>query len=103
MYTKSGYFPIFLYFIYFSAAKTVSMVGKCFLDFCHPDDRDVVRNHFSSTLREQQHISSVYRMTGLVGNNNGSIHQVISRVFFFFNFLKECMYFDFTNFFIRIY
>ena len=40
MYTKSGYFPIFLYFIYFSAAKTVSMVGKCFLDFCHPDDRD---------------------------------------------------------------
>ena len=102
MYTKSGYFPIFLYFIYFSAAKTVSMVGKCFLDFCHPDDRDVVRNHFSSTLREQQHISSVYRMTGLVGNNNGSIHQVISRVFFL-NFFKECMYFDFTNFFIRIY
>ena len=56
------------------------MVGKCFLDFCHPDDRDVVRNHFSSTLREQQHISSVYRMTGLVGNNNGSIHQRLSNV-----------------------
>ena len=64
----------------FTAAKTVSMVGKCFLDFCHPDDRDLVRNHFSRTLGDQQHISSVYRMTGLVGNNNGSIHQRLNNV-----------------------
>ena len=56
------------------------MVGKCFLDFCHPDDREVVRNHFTSTLRDSQNISGVYRMTGLVGNNNGSVHQRLNNV-----------------------
>ena len=43
------------------AAKTLSMVGKCFLDFCHPDDRDVVRGHFLSTVRDKQSVSRVYR------------------------------------------
>lgn len=62
------------------AAKTLSMVGKCFLDFCHPEDRDLVRGHFLSTVREKQSVSRVYRMTGLIGNHNGSIHQRLSNV-----------------------
>ena len=62
------------------AAKTLSMVGKCFLDFCHPDDRELVKSHFTSTLREKQHVSRVYRMTGLIGNTNGSINQRLSNV-----------------------
>jgi PAS domain-containing protein len=62
------------------AAKTVSMVGKCFLDFCHPEDRDLIRTHFLSTVRDKQSVSSVYRMTGLIGNSNGSIHQRLNNV-----------------------
>ena len=62
------------------AAKTLSMVGKCFLDFCHPEDRDLVRGHFLSTVRDKQSVSRVYRMTGLIGNHNGSIHQRLSNV-----------------------
>lgn len=62
------------------AAKTLSMVGKCFLDFCHPEDRDVVRAHFLSTVRDKQNVSRVYRMTGLLGHNNGSIHQRLNNV-----------------------
>lgn len=62
------------------AAKTLSMVGKCFLDFCHPEDRDLVRGHYLSTVRDKQSVSRVYRMTGLIGNNNGSIHQRLSNV-----------------------
>ena len=55
------------------AARTGTMTGKDLLEFCHPDDHDILREHFNRTLRQNGaggDTSKVYRMRNLVGNTS---------------------------------
>ena len=40
------------------------MVGRCFLDMCHPEDRHLVREHFLSAVKFGRSSSYVYRFIG---------------------------------------
>ena len=55
------------------AARTVTMAGKDLLEFCHPDDHDILREHFNRTLRQNGaggDTSRIYRMRNLIGNTS---------------------------------
>ena len=55
------------------AARTGTMTGKDLLEFCHPDDHDVLREHFNRTLRQNGaggDTSKIYRMRNLIGNTS---------------------------------
>lgn len=55
------------------AARTGTMTGKDLLEFCHPDDHDILREHFNRTLRQNGaggDTSKVYRMRNLIGNTS---------------------------------
>ena len=56
------------------------MVGKSFLDFCHPEDKDLVQRHFLNTVKIQgrQSVSNVYRITNPFGDPIHSVDQVLS-------------------------
>ena len=55
------------------AARTGTMTGKDLLEFCHPDDHDILREHFNRTLRQNGaggDTSKIYRMRNLIGNTS---------------------------------
>ena len=57
------------------AARTGTMTGKDLLEFCHPDDHDILREHFKRTLGQNGaggDTSKVYRMRNLIGNTSSS-------------------------------
>ena len=57
------------------AARTGTMTGKDLLEFCHPDDHDILREHFNRTLRQNGaggDTSRVYRMRNLIGNTSST-------------------------------
>ena len=57
------------------AARTGTMTGKDLLEFCHPDDHDILREHFNRTLRQNGaggDTSKVYRMRNLIGNTSSA-------------------------------
>ena len=61
-----------------SQLEAISIVGKSYLDFCHPEDRDLIKRHFLSTSQmEQDTVSHPYRITGLNRNQNETFHQVL--------------------------
>ena len=61
-----------------SVLEAESIVGKSYLDFCHPEDRDLIKRHFLSTSQmEQDTVSHPYRITGLNGNQNETFLQVL--------------------------
>lgn len=50
------------------SSRASSMVGKCFLEFCHHEDQDIVRTHFLETLQGNSgsvSMSKPYRMVGI--------------------------------------
>ena len=57
------------------AARTGTMTGKDLLEFCHPDDHDILREHFNRCLRQNGQggdTSKVYRMRNLISGNTAS-------------------------------
>ena len=57
------------------AARTGTMTGKDLLEFCHPDDHDILREHFNRTLRQNGaggDTSKTYRMRNLIGNTSSA-------------------------------
>ena len=52
------------------------LVGKQFLDLCHPEDQGLVNRHFISTVQLGQCISKVYRVIGMIGDDNDEMQKV---------------------------
>jgi hypothetical protein len=52
------------------SSRSAAMTGKCFLEFCHPEDQELIRAHFLETLQGNNGSvshSKPYRMVGLLG------------------------------------
>jgi len=65
------------------SSRVSSMNGKCFLEFCHPDDQDIIRTHFLETLPSNNGAptaSQGYRITGLMGSTTDPAQQRAIRV-----------------------
>ena len=61
------------------SSRAASMSGKCFLEFCHLADQEIIRAHFLETLQGNNGSTSTskpYRMIGLFG---GSAEQQLQR------------------------